>query len=351
MNRFVEITAHRAGEDLRPLPAARARSPSAPTPTSSSGTRRRARAQREDAAHAGRLLAVRGREVIGAPTHVLSRGKVVVENGKYLARKGAGGSCAAPPSRSKGHHEQRQRSRNLGQAHLRHLARAAGVEARSTSTSAEGCYFWDAAGKRYLDFSSQLICSNLGHQNQAVIDAICAQAAGARVHQPRAHLRRRAPSWRSKLLEVMPEGPRQVLLHHLRHRGQRGGHQDRPHVHRQAQDHRPLHLVPRLDRRLDRRHRRSAPLVRRARRQDPGRHLRRPRSTATAARSGRRYPECGVACADYLALHDRPRRERRRGHHRAHRRHQRRPRAAAGVPAAARRASPRSAACSSSPTR
>ena len=43
-------------------------------------------------------------------------------------------------------------------------------------TKAEGCYFWDASGKRYLDFASQLICSNLGHQNQAVIDAICAQA-------------------------------------------------------------------------------------------------------------------------------------------------------------------------------
>ncbi|MBC8067508.1 MAG: aminotransferase class III-fold pyridoxal phosphate-dependent enzyme [Deltaproteobacteria bacterium] len=43
-------------------------------------------------------------------------------------------------------------------------------------TKAEGCYFWDAKGKRYLDLSSQLICTNLGHQNQAVADAICEQA-------------------------------------------------------------------------------------------------------------------------------------------------------------------------------
>src|SRR5277367_1456253 len=42
---------------------------------------------------------------------------------------------------------------------------------------AEGCYFTDAAGKRYLDFSSQLMCSNLGHKNQAVIKAIQDQAA------------------------------------------------------------------------------------------------------------------------------------------------------------------------------
>src|SRR5262245_12668542 len=31
-----------------------------------------------------------GREVVGAPTHVLSRGRVVVENGKYVGKKGVG---------------------------------------------------------------------------------------------------------------------------------------------------------------------------------------------------------------------------------------------------------------------
>ena len=37
---------------------------------------------------------------------------------------------------------------------------------------AEGCYFYDSQGKKYLDFSSQLVCSNLGHKNRAVIEAI-----------------------------------------------------------------------------------------------------------------------------------------------------------------------------------
>lgn len=41
---------------------------------------------------------------------------------------------------------------------------------------AEGCYFTDAAGKRYLDFSSQLMCVTLGHKNKAVISAIEEQA-------------------------------------------------------------------------------------------------------------------------------------------------------------------------------
>ena len=34
---------------------------------------------------------------------------------------------------------------------------------------AEGCYFIDGAGKRYLDFSSQLMCVNLGHKNPRVV--------------------------------------------------------------------------------------------------------------------------------------------------------------------------------------
>ena len=41
---------------------------------------------------------------------------------------------------------------------------------------AEGCYFIDGNGKRYLDFSAQLMCVNLGHKNPAVIEAIAEQA-------------------------------------------------------------------------------------------------------------------------------------------------------------------------------
>lgn len=37
---------------------------------------------------------------------------------------------------------------------------------------AEGVYFWDDAGKRYLDWSSQLFNLNIGHKNQHVIAAI-----------------------------------------------------------------------------------------------------------------------------------------------------------------------------------
>jgi len=41
---------------------------------------------------------------------------------------------------------------------------------------AEGVYFWDVDGKRYLDFNSMTMCANIGHGERRVIDAICRQA-------------------------------------------------------------------------------------------------------------------------------------------------------------------------------
>jgi len=37
---------------------------------------------------------------------------------------------------------------------------------------AEGVYFWDGDDNRWLDFSSQLINMNVGHQHPKVLDAI-----------------------------------------------------------------------------------------------------------------------------------------------------------------------------------
>jgi taurine--2-oxoglutarate transaminase len=46
----------------------------------------------------------------------------------------------------------------------------------STMARAEGCYFWDDQGKRYLDFAAQLINVNAGHQHPKIIQAIKDQA-------------------------------------------------------------------------------------------------------------------------------------------------------------------------------
>src|SRR5512134_1357796 len=42
---------------------------------------------------------------------------------------------------------------------------------------AEGVYFWTPEGKRFLDFNSQLMCSNIGHAHPKVVKAIQDQVA------------------------------------------------------------------------------------------------------------------------------------------------------------------------------
>ena len=50
---------------------------------------------------------------------------------------------------------------------------------------AEGSYFWDYDGNRYLDFSSQLVNTNIGHQHPKVVAAIQEQAASWPPSRPR----------------------------------------------------------------------------------------------------------------------------------------------------------------------
>ena len=70
---------------------------------------------------------------------------------------------------------------------------------------AEGCYFIDAAGKRYLDFSSQLMCVNLGHKNPRVIESIAEQARELPYIAPGYATTSRA-KLTQKLLELLPAG-------------------------------------------------------------------------------------------------------------------------------------------------
>jgi taurine--2-oxoglutarate transaminase len=70
---------------------------------------------------------------------------------------------------------------------------------------AEGCWFTDGAGKRYLDFSSQLMCVNLGHKNPRVVEAIAEQARELAFVGPVYATTARA-QLSAKLLEVLPAG-------------------------------------------------------------------------------------------------------------------------------------------------
>jgi taurine---2-oxoglutarate transaminase len=70
---------------------------------------------------------------------------------------------------------------------------------------ARPCYFTDSDGKKYLDFSGQLMCLPLGHQNSAVIQAIVDQAQELAYISPGYTTSVRA-SLSKLLLEVLPKG-------------------------------------------------------------------------------------------------------------------------------------------------
>jgi taurine--2-oxoglutarate transaminase len=78
-------------------------------------------------------------------------------------------------------------------------------------TKAEGVRFYDDQGKSYLDFSSQLMCSNLGHGNRAIIEAIRKQAERLPYVVPSFVCE--AKAWAVEaLLEVMPQGVDQFFF-------------------------------------------------------------------------------------------------------------------------------------------
>ena len=61
-------------------------------------------------------------------------------------------------------------------AHVFHSWSAQGALDPLVVAGAEGSWFWDEDGHRYLDFSSQLVNANIGHQHPKMVEAIKAQA-------------------------------------------------------------------------------------------------------------------------------------------------------------------------------
>lgn len=65
----------------------------------------------------------------------------------------------------------------LDRAHVFHSWSAQEEISPMTVTAAQGSYLWDGDGNRLLDFSSQLVNTNIGHQHPKVVAAIAEQAA------------------------------------------------------------------------------------------------------------------------------------------------------------------------------
>ncbi|MCM6774040.1 aspartate aminotransferase family protein [Nocardia sp. CDC159] len=69
------------------------------------------------------------------------------------------------------------RAYELDRRHVFHSWSAQKQIAPMTITAAQGSYVWDGEGRRLLDFSSQMVNTNIGHQHPKVIAAVQEQAA------------------------------------------------------------------------------------------------------------------------------------------------------------------------------
>lgn len=93
----------------------------------------------------------------------------------------------------------------MDRAHVFHSWSAqAGLKPLAVA-AAEGSCFWDYDGNRYLDFSSQLVNTNIGHQHPKVTAAIAAQAAKLATIAPQ-HANDARGEAATRLAGLAPEG-------------------------------------------------------------------------------------------------------------------------------------------------
>jgi taurine--2-oxoglutarate transaminase len=118
------------------------------------------------------------------------------------------GTSAAPctPDPDKG-----RRVLELDRAHVFHSWSAQALISPMAVAAAEGSCIWDYDGNRYLDFSSQLVNTNIGHQHPKVVAAIQEQAALMCTIAPQHANAARSEAARL-IAEVAPEGLDKVFF-------------------------------------------------------------------------------------------------------------------------------------------
>ncbi|WP_110674993.1 MULTISPECIES: aspartate aminotransferase family protein [Salinicola] len=104
-----------------------------------------------------------------------------------------------------------QQVKALDRAHVFHSWSAQGALDPLVIKSGEGCRLWDYDGREYLDFSSQLVNTNIGHQHPRVIAAIKAQADELTTVAP-AHANWMRGRAAEKILERAPAGFAKVFF-------------------------------------------------------------------------------------------------------------------------------------------
>ncbi|MBI1378865.1 MAG: aminotransferase class III-fold pyridoxal phosphate-dependent enzyme [Frankiales bacterium] len=104
-----------------------------------------------------------------------------------------------------------RRVHDLDRAHVFHSWSAQGALDPMVLAGGEGSYVWDYDGTRYLDFSSQLVNVNIGHQHPKVVAAIQEQAATLATIAPQ-HANAARGEAAHRIAEISPEGMNKVFF-------------------------------------------------------------------------------------------------------------------------------------------
>lgn len=99
----------------------------------------------------------------------------------------------------------------LDRAHVFHSWSAQGSLQPMVIAGAEGSYVWDHDGDRWLDFSSQLVNTNIGHQHPRVVAAIKAQADVLCTIAPQ-HANDRRGQAAQRIASLAPDGFERVFF-------------------------------------------------------------------------------------------------------------------------------------------
>ena len=99
----------------------------------------------------------------------------------------------------------------MDRAHVFHSWSAQRALAPLAIARAEGSCFWDYDGKRYLDFSSQLVNVNIGHQHPRVTAAIAEQAAKLTTIAPQ-HANEARGEAATRIAALAPDGMEKVFF-------------------------------------------------------------------------------------------------------------------------------------------
>ena len=104
-----------------------------------------------------------------------------------------------------------RKAHDLDRAHVFHSWSAQQKISPMTVVKAEGPYLWDGEGRRLIDFSSQMINTNIGHSHPKVVSAIQEQAATIATIAP-AHVSDVRSEAARLITELAPEGLNHVFF-------------------------------------------------------------------------------------------------------------------------------------------